>query len=52
MTKDQMFKRGERRLKGDEGSYLPNCQTNFVIVLHALSTLFCNFINKTAYNFG
>ena len=39
MTKDQMFKRGERRLKGDEGSYLPNCQTNLDIVIQQL-TLF------------
>ena len=34
---------------GNEGSYLPNCQTNIVIVLHALYIFFCNFINTTAY---
>ena len=30
-------------VEGDEGSYLPNCQSNLVIALHALSLLFCNF---------
>ena len=37
---------------GDEGSYLPNGQSNLVIALHALSLLsllFGNFINTTAY---
>ena len=34
---------GARQLTRDEGLYLPNCQTtNLVIVLHALSLLFCN----------
>ena len=32
------------------GLYLPNCQTNLVIALHALSLLFWNFINSTAYH--
>ena len=33
---------------GDEGLYVPNCQTNFSIALYALSLLFSNFINTTA----
>ena len=37
---------------GGEGSYLPNCQTNLVIALDALSLLFCIFINTTAYHVG
>ena len=36
----------------DEGLYLPNCQTNLVISLSALSLLFCNFISTTAYQLG
>ena len=32
--------------------YLPNCQTNLVIALHALSQLFWQFINTTAYHLG
>ena len=28
-------------VEGDEELYLPNCQTNLVIALHALSLLFC-----------
>ena len=39
-------------VEGDEGSYLPNCQTNLVIALHALFLLFCIFINTTAYHLG
>ena len=35
-----------------EGSYLPNCQTNLVIALDALSHLYCIFINRTAYHLG
>ena len=31
---------------------LPNCQTNLDIALHALSLLFCNFINTTIYHWG
>ena len=35
----------------DEASYLPNCQTNLVIDLHALSQLSCNIISHRAlYN--
>ena len=37
-------------VEGGEGSYLPNCQTNLVIALDALSLLFCIFINTTAYH--
>ena len=37
------------RTRGDEGSYLPNCQTNLVITLHVLSW---HFINTTAYHLG
>ena len=40
------------KLMGDEGSYLPNCQTNLVIALHALSLLLCNFIYTTGYHLG
>ena len=36
----------------DEVLYLPNCQTNLVIVLRALSLLFWHFINTTAYHLG
>ena len=36
----------------DEVLYLPNCQTNLVIVLRALSLLFRHFINTTAYHLG
>ena len=39
-------------VEGGEGSYLPNCQTNLVIALDALSLLFCIFINTTAYHLG
>ena len=39
--------RGAQQLTGNEGSYLPNCQTNLVIVLHAMSLLFKYFIKKT-----
>ena len=39
-------------VKGDEVSYLPNCQTNLVIALHAPSLLFWHFINTTAYDLG
>ena len=35
--------------EGNEGWYLPNCQSNLVIALHALSLLFCYFISTTAY---
>ena len=35
---------------GDEGSHLPNCHTNFVIVLHVLPLLFWHLINTTAYH--
>ena len=31
--------RGALHLMGAEGSHLPNCQTNLVIPLHALSVL-------------
>ena len=35
----------------DEASYLPNCQTNLAIDLHALSQLSCNIISHRAlYN--
>ena len=33
----------------DEGSYLPDCQSNLVIALHALSLFFCKFTNTTAH---
>ena len=39
-------------VEGDEGSFLPNCQANLVIALHALSILFWHFINTTAYHLG
>ena len=34
--------------EGDEGSYLHNYQSNFVIALHTLSLLFCHCINAAA----
>ena len=37
-------------VEGDEGSFLPNCQSNLVIVIDALSLLFSIFINTTAYH--
>ena len=43
---------GVQLLTADEGKYLPKCQTNLVISLHALSILFCNFISTTAYHLG
>ena len=39
-------------VEGDEGLYLPNCQSNLVIVVYALSLLFCNLINTTAYSWA
>ena len=36
----------------DEGLYLPNCQTNLVIVLHVLSLLLWHFIMATAFKCG
>ena len=39
-------------VEGDEVLYLPNCQTNLVIALHAPSLLFWHFINTTAYHLG
>ena len=39
-------------VEGDEGSYLPNCQTNLLIALYKLSLLFCKLINTTAYKLG
>ena len=39
-------------VEGGEGLYLPNCQTNLVIALYALSLLFCKFINTTANHLG
>ena len=39
-------------VEGEEGLYLPNCQTNLVIALCALPLLFCKFINTTAYHLG
>ena len=36
-------------VEGGEGSYLSNSQTNLVIALY---TLFCKFINTTAYHLG
>ena len=41
---------GVQQLTGDEGLYMPNCQTILVVVLHALSLLLCHFINTTAYH--
>ena len=38
--------------KVDEGLYLPSCQPNLVIGLHALSLLLWHFINTTAYHLG
>ena len=38
-------------VEGDEGSYLPNCQTNLVIAIHPPSLLFWHFINTAAYHF-
>ena len=37
---------------GDEGSYLPSCQTNLVIALHELSLLFSHFIITTVYHWA
>ena len=45
-----MIKPWSSLVEGVEGSYLPNCQTTLVIVLDALSLLFCIFINTTAYH--
>ena len=39
-------------VEGDGGLYLPNCQTNLVIALHAPSLLFWHFINTTDYHLG
>ena len=39
-------------VEGGEGSNLPNCRTNLVIVIYTLYLLFCKFINTTAYNLG
>ena len=39
-------------VEGDEGLYMPNCQTNLVIAIHAPSLLFKHFINTTAYHLG
>ena len=39
-------------VEGGGGSYLPNCQTNLVIALYALSLLFWHFIYTTAYHLG
>ena len=47
-----IIERLDSELMGDEGSYLPNCQTNLDIALQALSLLLCNFINTTAYTLG
>ena len=40
---------GERPPMGDEGPFLPNCQTNLVI---ALPLIFWHFINTIAYHLG
>ena len=37
-------------VEGDEDLDLPNCQSNLVIALDALTLLFCIFINATAYH--
>ena len=40
-------------VEGDEGSFLPDCQTNFVFVVtyfHELFLLFLHFVNTTAYH--
>ena len=47
-----MIKPWSSLVEGVEGSYLPNCQTTLVIVLDALSLLFCIFINTTASHLG
>ena len=39
-------------VEGDEGSYLPNCQSNLVISLDTLFLLFCIFINTTAFHWA
>ena len=36
-------------VEGDEGSYLPNCQSNLIIFLHTSFLLFCSFINTKVY---
>ena len=36
-------------VEGDEGLYLPNCESDLVIPLDALSLLFCIYINTTAF---
>ena len=35
-------------VEGDEGSDLPNCQTNLFVVYRELSLLFWHFLNATA----
>ena len=42
---------GSATAVGDEGSYLPNCQTNLVFDLHVLC-IFLHFINTTPYHLG
>ena len=44
--------RGAQQLTEDEGLYLPNFLTNFVVTIQALSQLFFNLINTTAYYLG
>ena len=39
-------------VEGDEGFYLPNCQTNLVFALLALSLLLWHLINTTACHLG
>ena len=39
-------------VEGDKGNYRPNCQSNLVIVIHELTLLLCNFMNRTACLLG
>ena len=43
---------GAWQLMGDEGLHLPNCQTNLVVVLHALPPMIGISLNTTAYSLG
>ena len=47
-----MFEPLNSFVEGVEGSNVPNCQTNLIIALYALSLLFCHFINTTAYHWA
>ena len=48
----RLLSRGARQLMGDEGSYLPNCQTILVIALHALTDCIVLAFHTTEYLSG